>query len=95
MGKRQQTEYEEYTLEINTLESSGGCSTCKTPVNIYKRQYRENSMGQTVQSYCITPCDCRQETFDPYGGYESKLPRNIDVPLTTISEPVIMQPTLF
>lgn len=98
MGERQQTAYEEYTeytLEINTLESSGGCSTCKNPVNIYKRQYRENSTGRKVQSYCITPCDCRQETFDPYGGYESKLPRNVDVTPAAISEPIVTQPLLF
>src|SRR5258708_4050619 len=87
--------YHSYTLEINTLELSGKCPDCKNPVNIYKRQYQENSTGRKVQSYCITPCDCRQETFDPYGGYESKLPRNVDVAPAATSEPIVMQTTLF
>ncbi len=88
-------DYKAYTLEISTLELPGRCPDCKTPINIYKRQYRENSTGQTVQCNAITPCDCRQETFDQYGGYESKLPRDVDVTPAATSEPIATQPLLF
>lgn len=61
-----------YKLEINTLERSGHCKVCLQEVGTYKRQYHNCHTGQKVQSYYITPCQCRTEHFDQYLHYNEQ-----------------------